>query len=126
MIYVTSGRNRQSAFIGPPHAPNRLAWHLEDYASKSSTHGFFDFVATIVKIRSFVTTKRGYVGTGPNRVKSGDLVCVLLGSLVPLIIRKQGSNFIVVREAYVYGMMHGEMIDELESGRLELETLILE
>ncbi|KAN0098846.1 HET domain containing protein [Hyaloscypha variabilis] len=115
-----------NAFIGPPHAPNRLAWHLEDYASKSSTHGFFDFVATIVKIRSFVTTKRGYVGTGPNRVGSGDLVCVLLGCPVPLIIRKQGSNFIVVGEAYVYGMMHGEMIDELESGRLELETLILE
>ncbi|KAE9373140.1 HET-domain-containing protein [Stipitochalara longipes BDJ] len=114
------------AFIGAPDAPNRLAWPLEEYAKTSSTHGFLDFAATIVKIRSFVITKRGYVGTGPHRIERGDLVCVLLGCPVPLIIRKQGSNFIVVGEAYIYGMMHGEMIDELESGRFELETLIFE
>jgi hypothetical protein len=115
-----------NAFIGAPNAPNRLAWPLEEYAKTPSTHGFLDFAAIIVKIRSFVITKRGYVGTGPHRIESGDLVCVLLGCPVPLIIRKQESNFIVVGEAYVYGMMHGETIDELESGRLELEALIFE
>jgi hypothetical protein len=115
-----------SAFIGVEDTPNRLSWPLSDYGMNSRTPGFLDFAAILARVRSLVITERGYIGIGPYQVEKGDLVCVLLGCPVPMIVRKKGLNYILVGEVYVYGMMHGEMIDQLESGKLKLETILLE
>ena len=114
------------AFIGDSDASNRLAWPLSEYGRGVNTHGSLDFAAIVVMIRSFIMTKQGYMGRGPYHVESGDRICVLFGCPVPLVIRRRGSNYILVGEAYVYGMMHGEMMDMFERGEFSREMLVFE
>ncbi|KAG0650907.1 Heterokaryon incompatibility protein [Hyphodiscus hymeniophilus] len=66
----------------------------------------------------------GYVGLCPNVSKIDDEIFIPLGSHVPLIFRKaENASYKVVGEAYVYGMMEGEVLQLATSRTLEL-TLI--
>ncbi|KAK5657173.1 hypothetical protein OQA88_3230 [Cercophora sp. LCS_1] len=68
-------------------------------------------------MRSFFATRRGYIGLGPAYSKPGDRVCLVAGVAAPYIIRmSQGGDFgpfcgELVGEAYVHGIMNGEMMD---------------
>ncbi|KAK4541394.1 hypothetical protein LTR36_007995 [Oleoguttula mirabilis] len=59
--------------------------------------------------RMFVTDN-GYLGTGPEGMYVGDVVCVLYRGNVPFILRETGSrgHYILIGEAYVHGIMQGE------------------
>lgn len=48
----------------------------------------------------------------------GDVLCVLAGSEGPFILRLCGEQFKLVSEAYVYGIMDGEVVN----GRRQLEV----
>ncbi|ETN47086.1 uncharacterized protein HMPREF1541_01276 [Cyphellophora europaea CBS 101466] len=107
--------------------------------------------------RAFFTSKKGYMGVGPASVRSGDLVCVVLGCRVPLILRRRragavtcqreklrvlvrnpdGSSksdkecsqrhqhvFEVIGDAYVHGIMDGEIVRGAED-RCELPSSLL-
>ena len=63
-----------------------------------------------IKDRRFFTTKKGFVGIGPDKIQKGDLVAVLFGADTPLILRPDGISFKLVGAAYVHGIMRGEMI----------------
>jgi hypothetical protein len=69
---------------------------------------------------------RGYIrkteGTFP---QEGDLIGVLLGSQVPHILRKVDDHYIVICDAYVDGIMNGEVMDAFERGEVELQDLVL-
>jgi hypothetical protein len=59
----------------------------------------------------FRTKRNGFLGTGPQSLEIGDIVCVLAGGTVPYLIRPvdaEGSRFRFIGEAYVHGIMHGE------------------
>lgn len=71
--------------------------------------------------RCFFISSKGYMGLGPLGTQIGDKICVLLGCDQPLLIRRVGDHQVVVGQCYVYGMMYGEMIDEMEAGRLVAE-----
>ena len=62
------------------------------------------------------------MGVGPLRIQVGDEFCVLLGCSQPLVVRRVGDHHLVVGQCYVYGMMNGEMMDEMEAGRLKAEN----
>jgi hypothetical protein len=66
-------------------------------------------------------TKDGYLGLGPKMMRKGDLICVLLGSKVPFIMRKVDNHFILLGECFVLGLMDGEAIDWLEAERVKLQ-----
>jgi hypothetical protein len=68
--------------------------------------------------RCFFVSSKGCMGLGPLGTRTGDEICVLLGCNQPLLIRRVGDHHLVVGQCYVYGMMYGEMIDEMEAGRL--------
>jgi hypothetical protein len=56
-------------------------------------------------------SKMGYVGLGPPDIRKGDVVCVFLGSDLPHILRKlDQSGYQLVGEAYVHGIMDGELM----------------
>lgn len=63
--------------------------------------------------RPFVT-KKGHLGLGPAELRPGDIVAVILGSEVPLILRRVGGaggeDFVLVGEAYVNDIMDGEVM----------------
>jgi len=67
----------------------------------------------------------GYVGLDPSNAECGDLVCIFSGGRVPYVIcpLPDGSGaFLMVGDAYVYGLMHGEFKGNLEAAvrRIEL------
>ena len=66
--------------------------------------------------RQFITTRKSRIGIGPKSAKPGDLICVFQNCQLPLILRsrKNGDSFQLVGEAYVYGIMHGELFQDPE------------
>ncbi|KAJ3522877.1 hypothetical protein NM208_g12680 [Fusarium decemcellulare] len=79
--------------------------------------------------QSFVT-EGGRIGVGPRGTREGDQVNVVAGSKVPLLLRQCGNatsevvcdatheGYMVVGDAYVYGIMDGE-IQMQEDGQLQ-------
>jgi hypothetical protein len=62
--------------------------------------------------RPFITEK-GRLGLGPSMMQAGDIVAVILGAEVPFILRrrKEDGRYEVIGEAYVDGIMDGEVMD---------------
>jgi len=65
-------------------------------------------------MRSFFATKGGHIGMGPAYSKAGDRVCLIMGLNAPYIVRttedRNPSRVELIGEAYVHGMMDGEMM----------------
>jgi hypothetical protein len=59
--------------------------------------------------RSFFTTPKGFMGTGPPLAKKGDVVCVIKDARVPFLLRRHGTGYLLVGEAFVLGLMDGEV-----------------
>jgi len=72
--------------------------------------------------RRFCTTRRGYIGLVPPGTQQGDMVSIFLGTQTPFIIRPSSrfvyashesiskDSYRLIGEAYMHGMMDGEMI----------------
>jgi hypothetical protein len=62
--------------------------------------------------KQFIETEQGYAGFAPVGTEVGDVVCVLLGSDLPVILRRSdvAQNWLVVGTAWVHGLMYGEAI----------------
>jgi len=72
----------------------------------------------------FFVTERGYVGLGAKRaVRSGDKVCIVPGCKVPLVVRKFTSAYQVRGDCYVFGMMKGEVIQQVRDGKMSTERI---
>jgi hypothetical protein len=63
--------------------------------------------------RLFATDNpRAILGTGPEGLCVGDIVCVLFGGDVPFILRPSAQgNYQLIGECYVSGIMRGEALD---------------
>lgn len=60
-------------------------------------------------------TSQGYIGLGPDDIRTGDFVVVLSGARIPHILRKwhggqEGRRYNLVGDAYVHGIMDGEAV----------------
>lgn len=71
--------------------------------------------------RSFFVTTGGFMGIGPIRTMTGDIICILLGCKCPFVIRptETEGRYHFVGECYVYGLMCGEAIDGLDQERIK-------
>ncbi|KAL5118209.1 hypothetical protein ACEQ8H_003881 [Pleosporales sp. CAS-2024a] len=63
--------------------------------------------------RVMFVTEKGYIGLGPWNAKRGDVVGVLLGGCTPFLLREVAGeqSYTLVGEAYVHGIMSGELFD---------------
>lgn len=71
------------------------------------------------------STKGGRIGLGPDDAEPGDKICVLYHG-APLFIlhfKDDGDAAVLVRDAYVHGLMTGEVLSM--DGRNEDEDFIL-
>lgn len=59
-------------------------------------------------------TESGYVGIGPGGMKKGDVVSVFLGAELPYVLRRAGDvgGWFLVGDAYVHGVMDGEIVEK--------------
>lgn len=79
--------------------------------------------------RRFMTTTNGYMGWAPDNIfgkdseqtRPGDMIAVLLGCSTPVVIRRYGpcGYFQVIGEAYVQGLMDGEAMELVNTGKLQ-------
>jgi hypothetical protein len=62
--------------------------------------------------RKLFTTSQKWLGLGPECLEQDDEVWLLKHAAVPFILRPHGeSQYTLVGEAYVHGIMHGELVD---------------
>ena len=62
--------------------------------------------------RRFFRSNQGRFGWAPDQARPGDKLCILNGLAVPLILRaKDSGRFEIIGDAYVHGIMDGEVVD---------------
>ncbi|KAK1756980.1 heterokaryon incompatibility protein-domain-containing protein [Echria macrotheca] len=69
--------------------------------------------------RKVCITNGGFMGLAPSNALVGDEVALLWGAAIPYWIRKDGNHYKLVGEAYVYGIMGGEVMEDLDESRVE-------
>ena len=93
---------------------------------------FATLIATCALGRKLCITSRGYIGLVPPFAEVGDAVFLIRGAQVPFVLRtvegplsSEGSHVLchLVGEAYVHGLMYGDVVG---LGREGLETQVLE
>ncbi|MCJ1360241.1 MAG: hypothetical protein MMC33_010244 [Icmadophila ericetorum] len=62
--------------------------------------------------RRICKTEKGYIGVVPRMAQKGDFVGLFKGGAVPLLLRTEGSNWQLVGDAYIHGIMNGEAFIE--------------
>jgi len=72
--------------------------------------------------RKFGSTSYGYYILGPKLMKKGDIVAVFFGGKTPFCLRKQGSQYLLIGECYVHGLMDGEAMDLMEHREVSEKT----
>jgi len=83
-----------------------------------------DRINPMILERCFIVTEKGRFGLAPRSAIPGDDVVFVRNARVPFIIRKvEGGNYEHVGEAYIHGLMHGELKSQ---GHLSLEEIILQ
>jgi hypothetical protein len=81
---------------------------------------YMNDVSAACSNRSFFTTLDGRVGLGPSNLETGDTVCIFCNTFTPFIIRSRESGHSeLIGEAYVHGLMYGEIFDEKDEEHLE-------
>ncbi|KAI9773690.1 MAG: hypothetical protein M1840_006964 [Geoglossum simile] len=63
----------------------------------------------------FATTAKGMMSMVPNRAREGDIIAILFGADVPFVLRPVPGNtghFLQIGNAYVDGIMNGELMED--------------
>jgi hypothetical protein len=103
------------------YLPLGKSYHKDATTLRNISNEAARHITAYINNRSFFVTKRGYIGIGPDTMKSGDIVCTLFGCTVPFILRAvEGSEkFRLLGESYVHGIMDGELWKETDDGKIE-------
>jgi hypothetical protein len=75
--------------------------------------------------QDFLCYEAGYMDLAPPGASKGDLICILYGCKLPFVLRKQQEQYLLVGSCYVYGMMHGEVLESVRSGKLSIRRMDL-
>ncbi len=92
---------------------------------RGSAARFLQAVRMYTHNRRFFVTHSGYYGLGPLALQQGDVCCVLLGAVVPFILRRSQvkSQYKLVGECFIQGIMRGEAISSCEKDSQKVEEL---
>lgn len=66
------------------------------------------------------------MGIGCRGIQKDDVVCILLGCYMPLIIRKMADHYLLVGNAYIYGLMNGEALQDIQGSKANVEDIIFQ
>ena len=123
----SSERDILEPFLGPKGSTRRLQWPANGHRNRGQDSQLLLHTRTAQKLagRSLFTATDGYMGLAPLGTTTGDRLCILLGCEVPLVIRPQGQRYLLVGSCYMYGMMHGEIMEDVKAGKRQVETIEL-
>jgi Heterokaryon incompatibility protein (HET) len=77
-------------------------------------------VEMIFARRVFITDLH-YMGIGPESMKEGDVVAIILGCQLPVVLRPEAGHHTYLGEAYVADYMYGNAMNGLADGKRELK-----
>jgi len=67
---------------------------------------------TVATQRRMIKTKKGLIGLAPKLARKGDFICLFKGGMVPFVMRKVKSRWVLIGDSYLHGIMHGEAFEE--------------
>lgn len=78
--------------------------------------GYLSHAQMFTQGRTLILSKDGYVGLAPSLTAVGDLICVLHGCHAPVILRaaENSVHHTLIGDAYVHGLMDGEVLQLAE------------
>jgi len=79
----------------------------------------------VIFTRRWLVTEGGKLGLGPARTCVSDIIVILLGCSVPVILRKEYSEYIIIGECFIQGVMDGEAVEGVKEGTQELQEFLL-
>jgi hypothetical protein len=82
-----------------------------------------DFQTIFTKVaggRCLIMTKDKRLGLGPSSTQPGDVVAFVRNAKTPMILGVSDGHYRLVGEAYIHGLMHGEI------SSTTLQTIILD
>ncbi|KAH6867396.1 heterokaryon incompatibility protein-domain-containing protein [Thelonectria olida] len=94
-----------------------LASKVMDSDLKATTYSYQSCMGYNYMTRP-VASGQGYVGLGPSNVEPGDVVVLLFGGSTPFVLRQRADSrggYYVIGEAYIYGIMDGEFMENCDS-----------
>jgi hypothetical protein len=95
--------------------------HLDKIVQSISAMEVQRYQSTISQMtigRRFIRTTGGRMGFAPKKTQVGDRICIICGGDTPYIIRPIRSFYRLLGDAYVSGVMDGEIIDRVLELRL--------
>ncbi|KAL8662136.1 MAG: hypothetical protein Q9202_004959 [Teloschistes flavicans] len=99
--------------------------HLDTQSGNSGADEYGRCLGAFCDNRRLFRTSTNYLfGLGPAAMQQGDLCCVLFGSRVPFVIRRSGSEYKLIGECYIHGVMRGEVVKEMLKGERVVEDIV--
>ncbi|KAH7136167.1 hypothetical protein B0J11DRAFT_520058 [Dendryphion nanum] len=87
----------------------------EKVANDDNTLRYHLFLLKLIYGRVLLTTKQGYIGTGPWNTEVNDRVFLIPGCSLPGIFRtREETGYTVVGAAHIHGVMEGKVWKTLE------------
>lgn len=93
-----------------PPRPEKLLG-TEDEATRLAAY-FYEKSRAACDNRRFTVTRNGRTTLVPQIAKAGDVVVVLHGGQSPFVLRPWFSNYKILGDCYVHGIMYGEAMQE--------------
>ncbi|KAG4285140.1 hypothetical protein FPRO06_06400 [Fusarium proliferatum] len=81
------------------------------------------FAGRVFDGNKLFTTEDGYIGTMPEDVLPGDVVCVLAASNELAVLRPEDDHYLFVGCCFMIGLMNGEISNFLASGKAKIEAI---
>jgi hypothetical protein len=76
--------------------------------------------------RNLGVTRKGYVGMVPDAATAGDAVYAFVGGQVLDAVREEHGRVVYLGEAYLHGLMDGEVMAWVRDGRERIVDLVLD
>ena len=109
--------------------PLTIRRDVESRAAKGSAAQFVQDMTWVCMPRRAFRTVSGHIGLGPRILKNGDRCCVLLGSALPMILRRRvdghSNKYVLLGEANLHGFMNCEAMTLWRLGMLQMQTYLI-
>lgn len=71
--------------------------------------------------RRLCWSEEGHLGLVPRHTRVGDVLCVLLGSVVPFVVRRRtAGDYMLVGECYVRDLMQGQLLRDDAAAQVDI------
>ena len=101
-------------------------WLASSFRSGSIYAFSYEKAVSYAHNRSFAITESGRFGLIPWLAELNDVCCICPGMTVPLILRpREDGRYGLVGDGYIQGVMGGEIMEQLEKGKVKLENIVL-